>query len=274
MPVVSDFDGSVADPTPALRLAGVGLRRGDRDVLADVDWTVGPHDRWVVLGANGSGKTSLVRIAALLDHPSTGTVDLLGERLGRTDVRVLRRRVGLTSAALAERFRPRLTAEDVVVTARHAALEPWWHDYDDADRAEARRLLDRSGVGDLAERAFGTLSSGERQRVLLARALWGEPGLVLLDEPTAGLDLGGREDLVAALADLAADPDAPATVLVTHHVEEVPPGFDRLLVLRAGRVVACGTLDELLTSEVLSEAFGRPLVVERHADGRFTARAG
>ena len=268
MPGVDDDEA-----TPALRLTGIRLRRGERDVLTDLDWTVGPHDRWVVLGANGSGKTSLVRIASLQEHPSSGTVDVLGERLGATDVRTLRRRIGLTSAALADRFRPRLTARQVVVTARFAALEPWWHDYDDADHAEADRLLARVGVGDLADRTFGTLSSGERQRVLLARALWGEPGLVLLDEPTAGLDLGGREDLVAALAALAGDPAAPATVLVTHHVEEVPPGFDRLLVLRAGRVLVAGALDDLLTSEVLSEAFGRPLRLERHPDGRRTARA-
>ena len=257
---------------PALRLTDVSFRRDDRVLLGPLRWTVQAHERWVVLGPNGSGKTTLVRIAALLEHPSTGGVDVLGRRLGHTDVRSLRRRVGLSSAALAERFRPRLSAQEVVMMAREAALEPWWHDYGDADRVEADRLLSRVGVGALSGRAFGTLSSGERQRVLLARALWGQPGLVLLDEPAAGLDVGGREDLVDALAQLAADPVAPATVLVTHHLEEIPPGFDHLLVLCDGLPVACGHLEALLTDEVLSEAFGRPLTVTRHGT-RWSAHA-
>ena len=190
----------------------------------------------MVLGRNGSGKSSLLRIASLYLHPSEGTVDVLGQRLGRTDVRVLRTRIGVASSGMADMLRSDLTPVDVVMTAKNAALEPWWHHYDDADRARAVTCLEQLGIGHLAHRSFATLSSGERQRVLLARTLMPEPGLLLLDEPTAGLDLAGREDLVAGLADLAADPTTPATVLVTHHVEEIPRGFTHLLLLAEGRV--------------------------------------
>ena len=257
---------------PALRLEGVALAIDGRRVLDDVTWTVAPGERWVVLGRNGSGKTSLLCMASLYLHPTAGTVEVLGERLGRTDVRRLRTRIGVASAAMADLLRPGLSATDVVMTAKHAALEPWWHTYDAADRARARALLDRLGCAPLADQAFGTLSSGERQRVQLARTLMGDPGLLLLDEPTAGLDLGGREDLVRRLGDLAADPTTPPVVLVTHHVEEIPTGFSHLLLLRAGRIQAAGPLAEVLTAEALSECFGLPLeVTERR--GRWTAQA-
>jgi len=185
-------------------------------------------------------------------------------------VRDLRPLIGLTSAALADQLRAGLDALDVVMTAKHAALEPWWHTYSDEDRKRAAILLDRLGVGGLAERQFGTLSSGERQRVLLARTLMTDPGLVLLDEPTAGLDLGGREELVAALAALAGDPESPPSVLVTHHVDEIPPGFTHLLLLREGRVHAAGPIDTTLTAEHLSATFGLPLSLDRRGD-RFSA---
>lgn len=255
-----------------LRLEEVSLVRDGRSLLADVDWTVRPGESWAVLGLNGSGKTSLVRIASLYEHPSSGRVEVLGEELGRTDVRTLRARIGLASAALADRLRPTLRAVEVVVTARHGALEPWWHPHDEADHARAREQLARMGCGELAERRFGTLSSGERQRVLLARTLMADPGLLLLDEPTAGLDLAGREQLVAALDALAADPDAPPVVLVTHHVEEVPASFTHALLLRAGRVQAAGPIEAVLDDRSLSECFGVPLVLDRR-DGRWSARA-
>jgi iron complex transport system ATP-binding protein len=241
-------------------------------ILDDVDWEVAAHERWVVLGPNGSGKTTLMRIAGLYLQPSRGEVEVLGGSLGRVDVRRHRTRIGLVSPAFAAMLRQEVTAGEVVMTARHAALETWWHAYDDADRAHAGDLLRRLGAGELADRPFGALSSGERQRVLLARSLWGDPGLVLLDEPTAGLDLGAREDLLTRLAGLAGDPATPATVLVTHHVEEIPVGFTHALLLSRGRVAAAGPLAQVLTSEALSSVFGLALALD-HRDGRYSARA-
>jgi iron complex transport system ATP-binding protein len=257
---------------PALRLSGVAVVRPPATLLDGVDWSVAPGERWVVLGPNGSGKTTLMRVAALYLHPSRGQVELLGHRLGRVDVRRLRTRIGLASPAFADLLRPEITAVDAVMSAREAALETWWHTYGDDDRSAAVALLARTGAAHLGARAFGTLSSGERQRVLLARTLWGDPGLVLLDEPTAGLDLGAREDLVHRLASLADDPTTPPTVLVTHHVEEIPPGFTHALLLRAGRVLAAGAIDDVLTADALSAAFGLALDLDRHA-GRYAARA-
>ena len=257
---------------PVLLLEGVGLTIDGRRVLTEVTWSVAPGERWVVLGRNGSGKTSLLRIASLYLHPTEGSVEVLGERLGRTDVRRLRTRIGVASAAMADLLRPGLTAGEVVMTAKHAALEPWWHTYHPTDRSRAVELLDRLGCSALAEQPFGTLSSGERQRVQLARTLMGDPGLLLLDEPTAGLDLGGREDLVRRLGDLAADPTTPPVALVTHHLEEIPPGFDHVLLLRDGRVQSAGPTDQVLTTEALSACFGLPLAVERRGR-RWTARA-
>ncbi len=251
-------------------MAGVGLVRDGRHLLQGVDWAVEPDQRWVVLGRNGSGKSSLMRIASLYLHPSEGTVDVLGQRLGRTDVRRLRTRIGLASAGMAELLRPDLTAADVVMTAKNAALEPWWHRYDDADRDRARACLTDVGMGGFAARSFGSLSSGERQRVLLARTLMTDPGLLLLDEPTAGLDLAGREVLVDGLATLAARPGAAPIVLVTHHVEEIPAGFTHALLLDEGRIVAAGPLDEVLSAEALSSCFGMALELERR-HGRWWA---
>jgi iron complex transport system ATP-binding protein len=255
-----------------LELADVGVRIDGRDVLTGVDWAVEPGQRWVVLGPNGSGKTTLLRVASLYLYPTTGTVRVLGALAGTVDVRRLRPRIGLASAALGQQLRPNVSARDVVMTARHGALEPWWHDYDDADRATAEALLARFGVGDRADQAFGTFSSGERQRVQLARTLMTDPDVVLLDEPTAGLDLGGREDLLLRLGGLAHDPATPPLVLVTHHADEIPEGFTHGLVLGAGRVLAQGPLEDVLTGPVLSEAFGLPLRIEQQ-DGRWTARA-
>jgi iron complex transport system ATP-binding protein len=251
-------------------MRGVGLTRAGRHLLDGIDLVVDGQHRWVVLGANGSGKTSLLAIAALRLHPSRGDVDVLGHRLGRTDVRRLRRLVGFASAALADVLRPELVARDVVMTAKHGALEPWWHTWTQADRDEAHHCLERLGLQALADRPLGTLSSGERQRVLVARTLMGDPALVLLDEPSAGLDLGARERLVADLARLARDPATAPVVLVTHHLEEIPAGFTHGLVLRDGRAVASGLLADVLTGPVLSQAFGLPLEVH-HRAGRWSA---
>jgi len=256
-----------------LRLRKVSFVRDGREILAPLDWTVRPDERWLVLGANGSGKTTLVRIASLYEHPSTGTLEVLGETLGRTDVRTLRRRIGLASAALSQQFRTDLRAIDIVITARYAALEPWWHEYTDDDREHARSCLARMGVEAYAERPIYTLSSGEQQRVFLARSLMNDPGLVLLDEPSARLDLGGREQLVGALSELVDDPTSPPLILVTHHVDEVPTGMTHALLLREGRVVSVGPIAQALTAGTLSECFGLDLVLERRGDGRLTAWA-
>ena len=257
------------DPT-ALSLRDVTLVREGRPILDQVSWDVAPNERWVVLGRNGCGKSTLMKIASLYLHPSSGEVEVLGEKLGRTDVRSLRKRIGVASSGMAEQLRSDLAATDVVMTAKNAALEPWWHTYDDADRQRARACLDRMEIGRLADRSFATLSSGEKQRVLLARTLMPEPGLLILDEPTAGLDLAGREELVRTLGVLAAGTETPATVLVTHHVEEIPEGFTHVLMLREGQVLSAGTLDDVLTEANLSECFEMKLGLERR-HGRWWA---
>ncbi|MCB1249460.1 MAG: ABC transporter ATP-binding protein [Acidimicrobiales bacterium] len=267
---MSEPEGREAQSTAALTLRDVGVRVDGRALLQRVDWTVTAAQRWVLLGPNGSGKTTLVRVASLQLHPSSGDVTVLGETLGRTDVRTLRTRIGLVSAAVGARLRPALPALDVVMTARHGALEPWWHRYDDADRERAHALLARFGVAHLASHRTETLSSGERQRVLLARAFMRDPELLLLDEPFTGLDLGAREDLIATIDDLARDATAPPMVLVTHHLEEVPPAMTDALLLRRGEVVAAGAIDATLTDRNLSRCFDRSLVVRR-TDRRWSA---
>jgi iron complex transport system ATP-binding protein len=253
-----------------LRLSGVSVRRGGLTLLGPIDWSIASGDRWVVIGPNGSGKTTLVHVASTYLWPTSGTVEVLGETIGRVDARELRRRVGYAGAGLEAAIDPALTALEVVVTARHAALGPWWHTYSDADRARAMELLSAIGVGELARRPFGQLSTGERRRVQIARALMPAPDLLILDEPGASLDLGAREAFVRDLAGLAAAPTPSAIVLVTHHVEEIPAGFGHALVLAAGRVVAAGTIDQALTGPVISEAFGLPISVEC-TNGRFRA---
>lgn len=254
-----------------LNLREVSFIRDDRLILAPVTWKVSDGERWLVLGANGSGKTTLLRLASMYEHPSSGIVELLGERLGRTDVRRLRSRIGFVSAALTSQLRPELRCLDVVMTAKYAALEPWWHRYTAGDHQRAMECLTRMGVAQLAERPLSTASSGEQQRVVLARALMNEPGVLILDEPSARLDLGGREQLIAALSELTLDPKAPPLVLVTHHIDESPPGMTHVLMLRDGKVVTKGPIARCLTAANLSECFGLSLQLERRADGRFSA---
>ncbi|MEU0467739.1 ABC transporter ATP-binding protein [Amycolatopsis sp. NPDC006131] len=252
-------------------MAGVGVRRGKNDLLAGLDWSVELDERWVVLGPNGAGKTTLLRLAAAELHPTTGSLHLLGEQIGRTNIFDLRPRIGFTSAAIASRVPGDEKVIDVVVSAGYAVIGRWREQYDTMDTGRAEELLDALGIRHLADREYGTLSEGERKRTLIARSLMTDPELLLLDEPAAGLDLGGREDLVARLSELALDPDAPAMVLVTHHVEEIPPGFTHALLLREGRAVVAGLVDDVLTAENLSKTFDQDLVLERSGD-RFFAR--
>jgi iron complex transport system ATP-binding protein len=268
------LDGRVPDPDRDLVISvdSADVVRSGTYLLRDISWRVELDERWVVLGPNGAGKTTLLNLAAARMHPTKGTVHVLGERLGRVDVNELRTRIGLATAALADRVPGDETVHNVALTASWGVIGRFREDYETIDEVRARALLDQMGVAALADRTFGTLSEGERKRTLIARALMTDPELLLLDEPAAGLDLGGREDLLARLAELARDPDAPTLVLVTHHVEEIPPGFTHALLLREGTIVAQGPIGETVTAEHLSKTFGLPLRVDRSGD-RFTARS-
>ena len=264
-------DDAVADPDLLIDFRDVSLRRDGRNLVGPLDWAVELDERWVIIGPNGAGKTSLLRVAAAVEHPSTGVAFVLGERLGRIDVSELRARIGFSSSALAQRVPSDEVVRDLVVSAAYAVLGRWRERYEDVDYQRVTDMLESLGAEHLVDRTYGTLSEGERKRVLIARALMTDPELLLLDEPAAGLDLGGREELVARLTDLAADPDAPAIVLVTHHVEEIPPGYTHCLLLAEGQAVAAGLLPDVLTGENLSAAFGQSIALEE-ADGRYFAR--
>ncbi|MFX0575189.1 ABC transporter ATP-binding protein [Nocardia nepalensis] len=259
------------DPDLLIDFTDVTIRRSGHTLVGPVTWQVELDERWVVLGPNGAGKTSLLRMAAAEVHPTSGIAHLLGEVIGKTDVSELRPRIGLSSAAVASRIPRDEKVSDLVVSAGYAVLGRWRERYDDVDTDRAIDMLESLGAEHLSDRTYGTLSEGERKRVLIARAMMTDPELLLLDEPAAGLDLGGREELVERLGDLAADPDSPAMVLVTHHVEEIPPGFTHGLLLNEGSVVAQGLLPDVLTSENLSEAFRQSIALDR-VDGRYFAR--
>lgn len=262
---------SQPDPDLLIDFSDVTIRRSGRTLVGPVSWQVELDERWVVLGPNGAGKTSLLRMAAAELHPTSGNANLLGETLGRVDVSELKPRIGLSSAAVASRIPVDEKVSDLVVSAGYAVLGRWRERYEDIDTERAVDMLETLGAEHLSDRTYGTLSEGERKRVLIARALMTDPELLLLDEPAAGLDLGGREELVERLGDLAADPDAPAMVLVTHHVEEIPPGFTHALLLKEGEVVGQGLLGDVLTAENLSNAFSQSIALDR-VDGRWFAR--
>ena len=258
--------------TPVVDLAGVTIIRDGAVLVQDITWRIDETDRWVVIGPNGAGKTTLLQVLAAQIHPTYGVAGLLGEVLGTVDVFELRPRIGLTSAAIAERIPRSERVHDVVVSASYAVLGRWREEYDELDHDRAGELLSQLRIDRLASRTFGTLSEGERKRVQIARALMTDPELLLLDEPAAGLDLAGRESLVRTLGELAQDEYAPASVLVTHHVEEIPPGITHALLLRAGRTVAAGPLRDTLTAQNLSDTFELPLSLAE-SDGRWSARA-
>lgn len=255
-----------------LDFSDVVVRRNAKDIVSHLDWQVDGDQRWVVLGANGAGKTTILQLAATLDHPTSGAVTILGERLGRTDVFELRPRIGFASSAMAKRIPAEETVLNVVLTAAFSVLGRWNEQYDRIDERRALRVLAEWKLDHLADRTFGTLSDGEQKRVQIARAVMTDPELLLLDEPTASLDLGAREELLELLSGYAQAPTTPAMVMVTHHVEEIPVGFTHVLLLRAGAVVASGPIAETLTAQNLSETFGMSIVVSE-ADGRYAARA-
>ena len=255
-----------------IHMSGVTVRRGQALLIDSIDWIVREHERWVVLGPNGAGKSTLVQVAATHLHPTRGVVTILDEFLGLTDVFELRTRIGLVGAGLAAAIPARESVRDAVVTASWGVTGRWREEYDASDWARADLLLDQWGMSELAQRTFGTLSEGERKRTQIARALMSDPELLLLDEPTAGLDLGGREDVLSRMSEMADDAHAPTTVMVTHHVEEIPRGTTHALMIRDGRVVAAGPVDSTLTDEVLSDTYHLPIRIERHG-GRWSAQA-
>ncbi|MFT3715761.1 MAG: ABC transporter ATP-binding protein [Gordonia sp. (in: high G+C Gram-positive bacteria)] len=261
------------DPDLLVDFHDVSLERGGNLLVGPVSWQVELDERWVIIGPNGAGKTSLLRMAAAMEHPTSGTAFVVSEQLGRTDVRELTTRIGMVSSALAARIPADELVSDLVISAGYSVLGRWREAYDDQDRRRAADVLESMGAEHLADRAFGTLSEGERKRVLIARGLMTDPELLLLDEPAAGLDLGGREELVERLGALAADPDSPALVLITHHVEEIPPGFTNLMLLSEGKVVAAGPLEETLTSENLTATFRQNITLTQDGDRYFARRA-
>ncbi|MBL1066818.1 ABC transporter ATP-binding protein [Streptomyces sp. 7-21] len=264
---------SAPAPPVVAALSGVGVRRltTGQVILDGIDWTVRAGEHWALLGANGAGKTTLLRLLGAVTHPTTGTVEVLGHQLGRVDLRELRTRIGLVSAA--QKVPQSATAHTVVLTGATGTVQPLWRKYDDATRERAHALLAELDCKELADRPFGVCSGGQRARVLLARALMADPALLLLDEPFNALDLPSREDLIDAMHRLAVTRPGLATVTVTHHLEELPPSTGWVLLLKEGRPLASGPAARTLTGELLSACFGRPIAVTRH-EGRWLARSG
>jgi iron complex transport system ATP-binding protein len=256
----------------ALEFTDVVVRREGRNIIDHVTWQVDDDQRWVILGPNGAGKTTLLQLADTLMHPTSGAVTVLGETLGRTDVFELRPRIGFASSAMAKRVPRDETVLNTVLTAAYSVLGRWNENYEDIDERRALRVLGDWRLDHLADRTFGTLSDGEQKRVQIARAVMTDPELLLLDEPTASLDLGSREELLALLSGYASSPTTPAMLMVTHHVEEIPVGFTHVLLMREGRIVAAGPVAETLTADALTETFGMPIVLSSE-EGRYAARA-
>ncbi|BAC18135.1 ABC transporter, ATP-binding protein [Corynebacterium efficiens YS-314] len=251
---------------------GVTFTRDNRNLVGPVDWQVELDERWVIIGPNGAGKTTLIRMASAEEFPSAGRARIMGELVGKTDMRDLRGMIGVSSSALGNRIPGDEKVSDLVVSAGYAILGRWREEYTEMDFNQATEILERVGALHLGDRTWGTLSEGERKRVLVARALMINPELLILDEPAAGMDLGGREDLVNYLGELALDPDAPAIVMITHHVEEIPTGFTHALLLDEGEIVAQGLIDQVLTDENLSTTFHQPIQVDRIGDRYFARR--
>jgi iron complex transport system ATP-binding protein len=257
---------------PILELSNISVQRGDRIILGPLDWQVLEGQRWVILGPNGAGKTTLLQVCSSLIHPTSGEVKILGQALGKTDVFELRTRIGLTSSKLVEQLPGDELVIDVVLTAAYAMLGRWQEKYDLWDESRAMALLTALGVRELGGREFGSLSDGEKKRVQIARSLMADPELLLLDEPASSLDLGGREDLLKRIEAFASDVLAPATVIVTHHIEDIPSGTTHALLLKEGRAIAQGVIESVINDVNLSTAYGLPITVQSQG-GRFFARA-
>jgi iron complex transport system ATP-binding protein len=251
----------------------VTVLRDKRPILNNVDWRVESDQRWVIVGPNGAGKTTLLRVAAAQIHPSTGDAIILGNTLGQVNVFELRTRVGFASSAMANHIPNSEKVLDAVMTASYGITGRWNEKYEDIDERRARRVLAEWQLDDLADRAFGTLSDGEKKRTQIARAVMPDPELLLLDEPVASLDMAAREHTITVLGQYASSPIAPAIIMVTHHIEEIPQGFTHALILQDGQVYASGEINSTLTSEKLSEAFGFGLKVDKQGE-RFRVRAG
>lgn len=258
---------------PVLELSDLTVVRDGNRILDVPSWTVESDQRWVVLGPNGAGKTTLLQIVSATIHPTSGTAKLLGESLGRIDVFELRPRIGFASTALGRRIPGNETVLDVVMTAAYSVTGRWNEQYEEVDLGRARRVLGEWKLDHLEDRTFATLSDGEQKRVQIARSVMTDPELLLLDEPAASLDLGAREELLHLLGGFASDRESPAMVMVTHHVEEIPPGFTHALLLADGQVQLAGPIDEIITGGNLSDVFGLELVVTMSDTGRFAARA-
>jgi iron complex transport system ATP-binding protein len=256
-----------------LEFSDVTVVRDRNRILDSLTWSVESDERWVVLGPNGAGKTTLLQVASATIHPTSGTATLLGESLGASDVFELRPRIGFASSALARRIPGNEAVLDVVMTAAYSVTGRWNEQYEDVDVKRARRVLGEWKLDQLQDRLFGTLSDGEQKRVQIARSVMTDPEVLLLDEPAASLDLGAREELLQLLGGYAAEKSSPAMVMVTHHVEEIPPGFTHALLLAGGEVRAAGPILEVITGENLSDTFGLELVVSTSEDGRYAARA-
>lgn len=259
-----------SDSSQIINAQGIHLSRGQAKILQDVDWQVKKGEHWAVLGANGAGKTMLMRVLTGYVWPTCGTVDILGRRLGTVDLRVLRRNIGWVAKALEEMTPADTTVLEVILSGPYASLglyvEPPSH-----LKREAEELAELYGLAPLVNRTFGLLSSGEKQRALLARAVLSNPALLFLDEPMANLDMAGREQFMALLNLLAQRKAAPTIILTTHNTLEIGPFMTHSLMMKAGRVVTAGALEDSMTSERLEEVFGLPLKVERTSGGRFLA---
>jgi iron complex transport system ATP-binding protein len=257
--------------TSVVQFENVSVVRDGKLILDDITWTVGPDERWVIIGPNGAGKTTLLLLAAAHEHPTEGALTILGEQLGEGDVFGLRPRLGFASTAMARQIPATETVVNVVMTAAWAVTGRWNEQYESVDEERARRVLAEWKLDRLADRRFGTLSDGEQKRTMIARAVMTDPEILLLDEPAASLDLGSREELVRLLGEFAISPTAPVIIMVTHHVEEIPPGFTHALVIAEGRIRSAGPISSTLNSDTLSATFGIPIIVSRFA-GRFAAR--